>query len=117
MIDNVQVEEKAGQTGMKSIFADGAVLGARFKGVTKQTPGKNPEKQQVNITGGLIEITFVDSGRQQPLGRFVFDRQTAQEILVSLNDAIAKFDETIKQNDLSKLMPKKQPEKTDKSYR
>ncbi len=110
MIDAQQIDELIRREGMKPIFSDGAIIGFRLSTRAKKpidtTRPLRPD--QLDVTGGMIEMVFVDQSKQQPLGRFVVDRSTAEMMLQMLSDTIRKFDETMKNNDLTKLMPSDQ---------
>lgn len=121
MNDTTQIDEAIRRDGIKPIFADGALVGFRFKAKSKQNPkaGKAIEGKDMSVVGGLIEMTFLDVSKQQPLARFVFDRATAEEILQILTDSIKKFDEIMGKEGLSKILPKKANEEhgSQSSYR
>ncbi len=119
MINNEEIVQSIKNQGMKPIFSDGLITGFRLKAQPKKDKkGVIKPDQGVDIVSGLIEITFVDTSKQEALGVFVIDRQTAEEMRTVLNETIKKFDETMGKK-LSDIMPKQPQGKQDSqtSYR
>ncbi len=119
MINNDEIIQSIKSQGMKPIFSDGLITGFRLKAQPKKDKkGMFKQDQNVDIVSGLIEITFVDTSKQEALGVFVIDRQTAEEMRTVLNETIKKFDETMGKK-LSDILPKPQQGKQDAqtSYR
>jgi hypothetical protein len=120
MIDASEVNAEIKRRGMAPIFTDGVMVGLRLRTKTKSgISSKEPvDPSNLDIVGGLIEMVFVDNSKQQPLGVFIFDRQTAEELRNALNETITKFDEFLRSKDLSRLMPKHGEERGEQqSYR
>lgn len=111
MIDAQQIDELIRKEGMKPVFADGVILGFRLSARAKKPmDAKQPIRpEQLDVAGGMIEIVFVDQSKQQPLGRYIFDRNTAEAVLQMLADTVKKFDETMEKKDITKLMPQARP--------
>jgi hypothetical protein len=77
----------------------------------------NMKPEDTDVVSGLIEITFVDEGKQQALGRFVLDREMAENLSNGLVETLKKFDQIMGKEGLSKLLPKGAEKSEDKSYR
>lgn len=115
MPNPAQIDENIRTNDIKPIFCDGFMIGFRIK-------AKNMKPGEANIEsakplGGLLELTFVDEGKQQALGRFVMDRATAEDLSNQLVEAIKKFDGVMGKDGLTKLLPKSSPKSGDSSYR
>ena len=119
MLDTNEVNAEIKRNSMKPVFTDGVIVGLRLKTKAKKNTdlSKPVEPKNMNIAGGMIEVVFTDVSKQMPLGIFILDRQTAEELKIALNQTTEKLDELLKSNDLSKLMPKQDNRHADNSYR
>ena len=103
-----QVDESIRRDKIMPVLTDALLVNFRLKATPKKKPTaeqKEIKPEDLAIASGLFEITFVDTVKQQALGRYVFDRQTADELLKTLESSIKQFDEVLKKN-ISELMPK-----------
>ncbi len=121
MADPAQIDENIRQNDIRPIFADGFLMGFRLKTKPKTPPANskqvNVKPEDSDVVSGLIEITFVDESKQQALGRFVVDRETADNLSRGLVETIKKFDEVMGKEGLSELMPKNHGKSDDSAYR
>ncbi len=116
MPDARQVNENIVRDSIHPIFADGFLVSFRIR--AKNAKHADSKLEDATPIGGLIEIVFVDESRQQPLGRFIIDRTTAEELSIVLNDSIKKFDSAMSKGGLSGILPKKEAKSgNDPSYR
>ena len=111
----MQIDESIKANDVKPIFTDGFLITFRIK--AKSTNTQAIKVEDATPTSGLIELTLVDEGKQQALGRYVIDRETAENLSKALTDTITKLDSIMIKGGLTKLLPKSQPKPTDSSYR
>ncbi|HIH50161.1 MAG: hypothetical protein ABSE71_03915 [Candidatus Micrarchaeaceae archaeon] len=121
MADQAIIEESIKAEGLKPIFSDGFLIGFRFKTKPKQNRANlnpaNLKPEDTDVISGLIEMTFVDESKQMALGRFIIDRETAENLSNVLVETIKRFDQVMGKGGLSKLMPKNAEKADNKSYR
>ena len=79
-----ELNENIKRVGMLPVFADSVSIATRIKG------NKKGEMQ------GFLEIIFMDSTKNQPLGRFVLDSFTAGDLERVLQDSLKKLNEILK---------------------
>ncbi len=115
MANPTEIAQSAKINGIKPIFTDGFLIGFRFKAKNgKQTEVK---LEELTATSGLLEITFVDESMQQALGRFILNRDVAEDLTKVLTESIKKFDEAMAKGGLARVIPKQEQKSPDTTYR
>ena len=117
MVTEEQMNESILRDKIYPFFTDGIAIGFRI--MAKNTSSTEVKLEDVTASNGLIELIFLDNGKSQVLGRFVMDRNTAENLVNTLNDSIRKFDAAMAKGGITSILPKKQatPAQSNSSYR